>query len=408
MSRTARIFVGALAGIALGVLWPSAAVALHPLADLFLRLVKMIVAPLIFTTLVAGIAGTGDLRTTGRMGLKALVYFEVATTLALGLGLLAVNLWQPGRGMSGALPVTADGAALSQQALGGWDMALHAVPTSIVDAMARGDMLQVVVFATFFGGALATMGPRARVLTDVLDVAAHAMFRVTDAVMLAAPVGVCAAIASTVGGKGVTVLISLGRLVGVTYTALLLFLVVVVVAVTRLVGMPLRRFVAAVREPAVIAFSTASSEAALPKAMTAMMSLGVPERVVAFVLPAGYSFNLDGSTLYLSVCSVFVAQMAGVALTPGQQLLMMLTLMLASKGVAGVPRGALVVLAGLLAQFHLPLEAVAVLLGIDQVLDMGRTAVNVVGNCLASVVVARWEGVLDSEAARAEPRSSGA
>ena len=400
MSRTTRIFAGALAGIALGVLWPSVAVALHPLADLFLRLVKMIVAPLIFTTLVAGIAGTGDLRTTGRMGLKALIYFEVATTFALAVGLLAVNLWQPGRGMSGALPVTADGAALSQQALGGWDLALHAVPTSVVDAMARGDMLQVVVFATFFGGALATMGTRARVLTEMLDVAAHAMFRVTDAVMLAAPVGVCAAIASTVGGKGVAVLISLGRLVGVTYAALVLFLLVVVVVVTRLVGVPLRRFVAAVREPAVIAFSTASSEAALPKAMTAMISLGVPERVVAFVLPAGYSFNLDGSTLYLSVCSVFVAQMAGVALTPGQQLLMMLTLMLASKGVAGVPRGALVVLAGLLAQFHLPLEAVAVLLGIDQVLDMGRTAVNVVGNCLASVVVARWEGVLDLEGSR--------
>jgi proton glutamate symport protein len=290
---------------------------------------------------------------------------------------------------------TAAVTALAQNQQHGIDLLLRAIPTSIVDAMARGDILQVVVFATFFGVAAASLGDKARPVVALADSIALVMFRVTAYVMRLAPFGVCAAMAATVGGKGLAVLWTLGKLVVLMYAGLALFALIVVGGMCHLIRIPFFTFLSAIREPFLIAFTTASSEAALPKALEVMERFGVPKAIVAFVLPTGYSFNLDGSTLYLSLASIFVAQMAGVELTTGQQLTMMLTLMLASKGVAGVPRGALVVLTGMLTQFGLPLEGAAILLGIDQVMDMGRTSINVIGNCLATVVIARWEGVFD-------------
>ena len=402
ISGPARIFIGLLLGVAVGWLFPSFAVSIRPLADIFLRMIRMIVAPLIFSTIVVGIAGAGDLKSLGRIGLKAFVYFEVATTIALVIGLVLVNVFQPGVGLS--MPLGADVTAVSampQAQAHAWDLLLHAVPTSVVDAMARGDILQVVVFATFFGIAVASLGVKGKPVFNVLEAVALAMFKVTDYVMWFAPVGVFAAIGATVGGKGVAVLLTLGKLVVLMYVGFAIFVVLVVVGVSWLIGVPFLAFARAIRQPFLLAFSTASSEAALPAALEAMERFGVPRSIVAFVLPTGYSFNLDGATLYLSFTSIFVAQMAGISLSAGQQVMMMLTLMLASKGVAGVPRGSLVVLTGMLTQFGLPLEGAAILLGIDQVLDMGRTGVNVMGNCIATVVVARWEGVFDDEKMRA-------
>ncbi len=398
---TTQIVAGLILGIAVGYLWPAFGVGVKPLADAFLRMIKMIIAPLVFSTLVVGIAGTGDLKAMGRIGLKAIIYFEVATTIALFLGLVLVNVFQPGAGMT--LPVGADttaAAGLVQSQQHGWDIFLHLFPTSVVDAMARGDILQVVVFSTFFGVAVAAMGPKGQPVLDVLESTAQVMFRFTNYVMMFAPVGVFAAMASTVGAKGLGVLFTLGKLVGLMYVGLLIFALIVLGAVSAIIRVPFLAFVRVIREPFLIAFTTASSEAALPKAMEVMERFGVPKNIVAFVLPTGYSFNLDGSTLYLSLASVFVAQIAGVSMTLGQQLVMMLTLMLTSKGVAGVPRASLVVLAATLSQFGLPLEGAAILLGIDQIMDMGRTAVNVMGNCIATAVVARWEGVLDDQQMR--------
>jgi proton glutamate symport protein len=403
-SPTTQIFIGLVVGIAIGHLFPSFGVSIKPLADAFLRMIKMIIAPLLFSTLVVGIAGTGDLRAMGRIGLKAIVYFEVATTIALGLGLALVNLLQPGVGLAVPVADTAEVAALATRQQTAWDLFLHLFPTSVFDAMARGDILQVVVFATFFGVALAAIGERGRTVLDFFEGVAQVMFRFTRYVMVFAPVGVLAAIAATVGGKGLAILVLLGKLVFVMYLGLAIFVFTVVLGVSVIIRVPFLTFVKAIREPFLIAFTTASSEAALPKAMEVMERFGVPRNIVGFVLPTGYSFNLDGSTLYLSVASVFVAQLAGIDLSVGQQLVMMLTLMLTSKGVAGVPRGALVILTAALTTFGLPLEGAAILLGIDQVLDMGRTAVNVMGNCISTAVVARWEGVFDDAKMRAFAR----
>jgi proton glutamate symport protein len=404
---TTQIFIGLLAGIVVGYLWPGFGVAIKPLADAFLRMIKMIIAPLVFSTLVVGIAGTGDLKAMGRIGVKALVYFEVATTIALFLGLALVNIFKPGAGL--AMPIGADTSAaraMMQSQQHGWDIFLHLFPTSVVDAMARGDILQLVVFSTFFGVAVAAIGSRGQPVLDVLESTAQAMFKFTGYVMTFAPVGVFAAIAATVGGKGLVILFTLGKLVALMYLGLAIFVLIVMGGVSYLIRVPFFTFVGAIREPFLIAFTTASSEAALPKALEVMERFGVPKNIVGFVLPTGYSFNLDGTTLYLSLASVFVAQLAGVPMTLGQQLVMMLTLMLTSKGVAGVPRAALVVLTATLTQFNLPLEGAAILLGIDQIMDMGRTAVNVMGNCIATAVVARWEGVLDDARMRAFDRGS--
>ena len=406
-SLTTQIFIGLLTGIVVGYIWPDFGVAIKPLADAFLRMIKMIIAPLLFATLVVGIAGTGDLRSMGRIGIKAIVYFEAATTIALFLGLFLVNTFKPGAGL--AMPIGGDTkalAAMAQNQQHAWDIFLHLFPTSVVDAMARGDILQLVVFSTFFGIALAAIGSKGQPVLDVLDATAQVMFKVTGYVMAFAPIGVFAAIAATVGGKGLGILFTLGKLVALMYVGLLVFVLIVVGGVSYLIRVPFLTFVKAIREPFLIAFTTASSEAALPKALEVMERFGVPKNIVGFVLPTGYSFNLDGSTLYLSLASVFVAQIAGVEMSIGQQIVMMLTLMLTSKGVAGVPRAALVVLTATLTQFNLPLEGAAILLGIDQILDMGRTAVNVMGNCIATAVVARWEGVLDDSQIRAFRRAA--
>jgi len=399
---TTQIMIGLVLGIVIGYVWPTLGVDIKPLGDAFLRMIKMIIAPLIFATLVVGIAGTGDMKAMGRIGLKAIVYFEAATTIALFLGLGLVNLFKPGAGL--AMPIGANTTQLSSLAQNqqhAWDIFLHLFPTSVIDAMARGDILQMVVFATFFGVAVAAIGPKGQPVIDVLDSTAHVMFKFTAYVMAFAPIGVMAAIASTVGTNGLGILLTLGKLVGLMYLGLVIFVLIVVGGVSWLIRVPFWTFIKAIREPFLIAFSTASSEAALPKALEVMEEFGVPKNIVGFVLPTGYSFNLDGSTLYLSLASVFVAQLAGVPLSFGQQLAMMLTLMLTSKGVAGVPRAGLVVLTATLTTFGLPLEGAAILLGIDQILDMGRTAVNVMGNCIATAVVARWEGVLDDDRIRA-------
>jgi len=401
-SITTQIFIGLVLGIVIGHFLPSLGVGIKPLADAFLRMIKMIIAPLLFSTLVVGIAGTGDLKAMGRIGLKAIIYFEVATTIALFLGLGMVNFFQPGAGV--ALPTGAAAGELTQLAgrqQGAWDIFLHLFPTSIFDAMAKGDILQMVVFATFFGIALAAVGPRGTPVLEFLESVAQVMFRFTGYVMRFAPLGVMAAIAATVGGKGLGILVTLGKLVLVMYGGLVLFVLIVVGTVSLIIRVPFFTFANAIREPFLIAFTTASSEAALPKALEVMERFGVPKNIVGFVLPTGYSFNLDGSTLYLSVASVFVAQMYNIELTVGQQLMMMLTLMLTSKGVAGVPRAALVILTATLHTYGLPIEGAAILLGVDQILDMGRTAVNVMGNCIATAVVARWEGVFDDEKMRA-------
>ena len=325
------------------------------------------------------------------MGLKALVYFEILTTLALIVGLVAVNTVRPGVGVTLRGAEAASEIITHRQTFG--DVVTHIVPQSIVEAAAEGEVLQIVVFALLFSLGLAAIPEeKRRVVINFCDAVAETMFRVAGIVMLYAPIGVGAAIAVTVGSRGMSVLVNLGMLILTLYGALFVFAAGVLVPVALVTGVPLRKFIAAVREPALIAFSTTSSEAALPKAFEGLERMGVPRRIVAFVLPTGYSFNLDGSTLYLSLTSVFVAQAAGIDMPLPTQILMMVTLMLTSKGVAGVPRGALIILAGALSSFGLPLEGVAVILGVDSILDMGRTTINVIGNCLATVVVARWEG----------------
>ncbi len=390
---TQWIIVGMVAGTLLGWLAPDAGMAIKPLSDVFLRMIKSIVVPLIFGTLVIGVAGHGDdLRRVGRLALKSIVYFEAVTTLALAVGLLAVNLLRPGDGVQ--LPAPAAGAAPAVSGgvtLGG--LLQHLVPQSFFEAAANNDVLSIVFWAVLFALALTQIreGPR-DIMVRLCEALVEIMFKFTAIVMRFAPIGIGAAIAYTIGHSGLAVLSSLGKLVLTLYVALVVFIAFVLFPVAYFAGVPVRRFFGAAKEPALIAFSTASSEAALPKAMLQMEAIGVPRRIVAFVIPTGYSFNLDGSTLYLAVAAVFAAQAAAITMTLGQQLVMMLTLMLTSKGVAGVPRAALVILSGTLATFHIPLEAVAVILGVDALMDMARTSVNVVGNCLASVVMARWEG----------------
>jgi proton glutamate symport protein len=327
----------------------------------------------------------------GRIGLKAIVYFEVVTTIALFLGLAAVNFVRPGEGMF--LDKAASSTGISQPPPSLPSALEHTFPQSIIDAMARGEVLQIVVFALLFGAACASIGLKARPVVEFCQALADVMFRYTRYVMYLAPLGVGAAMAYTIGKNGTGVLFGLAKLVVALYATLLIFVVVVFGISALIARIPIKQFLQAAREPTIIAFSTASSEAALPLALENMETFGVPQHIVAFVLPTGYSFNLTGSTLYLSLASVFIAQAAGMHMPIGQQLMMMLTLMLTSKGTAGVPRAAIVILAGTITSFDLPAAGISLLLGADALLDMGRTAVNVLGNCMATAVVARWEGV---------------
>src|ERR1051326_3725626 len=389
-SLTTWILIALLAGITFGAFLPGPAKECAILGTVFLRLIKSIIAPLIFATLVHGIAGTGSVKTMGRIGGKAIIYFEIVTTIALFLGLGAANLIQPGVGVElhkGAAPaVAASNSSLAA-------ILEHTFPVSIVDLMARGEVLQIVVFAFIFGAACATVGLKARPVVEFCESLAEVMFRYTNYVMLFAPFGVFGAMAATIGEKGLGVMVNLGKLVATLYATQAFFVVFVLGSVIMVLRIPLGRFIRYTREPFLLAYSTASSESALPLALKNMEAFGVPKHIVSFVLPTGYSFNLDGSTLYLSMAALFIAQAANVHLPFSTQLVMMLTLMLTSKGVAGVPRASLVILAGTLATFKLPIEGIAVILGVDTLMDMARTSVNLLGNCLATAVVARWEGV---------------
>jgi proton glutamate symport protein len=395
-SLTYWIFFAMLFGLEIGLDRPNFAAQLRVFSDIFLRLIKVIVAPLILGTLITGIAGHGDIRKVGRIGLKSLIYFEVVTTIALLIGIAAINLSRAGAGL--VLPATATEQLPQAAAPLRWDdFLLHIFPENIAKSVAENQILQVAVFAIIFGIALTRVPEKTRQpLLSVAESLTQTMFRFTNLVMYYAPIGVGAAMAYTVGHMGIGVLLPLGKLLLTAYAALLAFLFLVLLPIALAVRLPLKRFLAAIAEPATIAFATSTSEAALPRAMECMEAFGVPRRIVAFVIPAGYSFNLDGSTLYLALASIFVAQAAGISMSWSQQLLMVFTLMVTSKGVAGVPRAVLVVLLATAATFHLPTEPIFIILGVDALIDMARTSVNVMGNCLASAVVAKWEGELST------------
>ena len=407
-SLTTQIMIGLVVGALIGWLQPDWGNKVYFLRDIFINLIKSIIAPLVFSTIVVGIAGAGALKKVGRMGAKALVFFELATTAALFIGLAVVNFTKPGAGVTLSaenIEVAKQIAQTHPQTLVG--TIVHIFPASILDAMVRGDVLQIVSFSVLFALAVAAVGEKGQPIVRAMGSLAQIMFKFTNYVMMFAPIGVGAAMAHTIGTQGPGVLLNLGKLIGSLYLALIIFVLLVFGAAVVIARIPLRQFFRAIREPAALAFATTSSESALPKAMESMERFGVPPSIVGFVMPTGYSFNLTGSTLYLAMASVFVAQAAETTMnwhmSFGQQITMMLTLMLTSKGVAGVPRSSLVILLAALNSFipgGLGPIGVAVIFGVDELMDMGRTAVNVVGNCLATVVVARWEKEFDETRAR--------
>jgi Na+/H+-dicarboxylate symporter len=396
-SLTAWILWSMLAGVEAGLDAPFYAIHLRVLSDIFLRLIKTIVAPLILGTLISGIAGHGSLKDIGRLGIKSLVYFEILTTIALIVGLCAINVSQAGVGIHpiGKIPLQNEGMSIAAQQPYPlkWDQfLLHIVPENLAKSVAEDEILQVVVFALLFGIAMTRLSEETRrPLLTVIEAFTKAMFQFTNLIMYLSPLAVGGALAYTVAHAGAGVIASLSKLVLTLYVALAAFVLLGMLPAALLARVPLRRFLSAVAEPAMIAFSTSTSEAALPIAMEQMEALGVPRKIVAFVLPTGYSFNLAGSAIYLALASVFVAQAGGIRTGLKAQLGMLLALMLTSKGVAGVPRAVLVVLMATAASFNLPLEPIVLILGVDALMDMGRTTINVVGNCLASVVIARWE-----------------
>src|SRR5437899_4306618 len=407
-SLTTQIMIGLVVGVAVGWIRPEWGNNVYFLRDIFLNLIKSIIGPLVFSTLVVGIAGGGDLRKVGRMGVKALVYFEVVTTAALFIGLAVVNLTRPGT----AVPlVTA--ANETVQKIGEThpqtliETLVHVFPSSVVDSLVRGDILQIVAFAVLFAMALSAVGEKGKPLLRGMESLSQVMFKLTNYVMKFAPIGVGAAMAHTIGTQGPGVLVSLGNLILSYYLGLIIFIVFVFGLIMVVIRASIRQFVRAIREPATIAFATTSSESAMPRAMEAMERLGVPKRIVGFVMPTGYSFNLDGSMIFLAVTSVFIVQAAEATTSQhfgfSQQLTMMITLMVTSNGLAGVPRSSILVLLATLSSILPPpiaASGVAILLGIDAIMDMGRSAMNLIGNCLATVVVARWEGEFDVKRAR--------
>lgn len=398
---TALIFIALILGVITGHFAPDFAVKMKPFAVIFLRMVKMIIAPLLFATLVVGIAGHGDARRLGKIGIKTIIYFEIVTTLALIIGLTMANIFKPGVGfVTGNTPHAihmqeAGLMAASHAHTSISEMVTSIFPTSIIDAMAQGNLLQIVVFSIFFALAIVAVGQKARPVVDILNCVSQIMFKFTEYVMYFAPLGIFGAIASTVGANGLSVLKSYFKIIGALYTALAVFVLLVLIIACKIVKISFRSLLRALQEPALLAFTTASSEAAFPKAMDIMERFGVPKNIVGFVMPTGYTFNLDGSTLYLAMAVIFSSQIVGIHLDLNQQIIIMLALMLTSKGIAGVPRVSLIVLAGTLASFNIPILGVAILLGIDQILDMGRTTVNLIGNCVATVVIARWEKEFD-------------
>ena len=400
---TLLIFIALILGVVVGHFAPHVAIKMRAFALIFLRMVKMIIAPLLFATLVTGIAGHGDTKKLGKIGVKTIIYFEIVTTLALIIGLTMGNIFNPGKGFvsgtvanpellkeAGLMAVTTPHTSISE-------MIVNIFPTSIVQAMSEGNLLQIVVFSIFMAVAICAVGKKAQPVMDVLNSVYQIMFKFTEYVMYFAPLGIFGAIASTVGMNGLSILKNYAKIIFSLYTALAVFVLIVFFVACKYARISFRSLLKAIQEPAILAFSTASSEAAFPKAIEIMERFGVPQNIVSFVMPTGYTFNLDGSTLYLAMAVIFSSQICGIDLSLNQQLMMMFALMLTSKGIAGVPRVSLVVLAGTLSSFNIPIIGVAILLGIDQILDMGRTTVNLIGNCLATVVIARWENAFDYE-----------
>lgn len=398
---TLVIFIALVAGVLVGWLFPDFAVRLTPLSRIFLNMVKMIIAPLLFATLVAGIAGHGDIKSLGKIGFKTIIYFEIVTTLALIIGLAMGNIVKPGEGVvisASAHEIQAAQSMAQVNAHGSIsDMIVGMFPTSVIQSMAEGNLLQIVVFSIFFAVAICAAGKAAKPVLDILNSTAKIMFKFTEYVMYFAPIGIFGAIASTIGTNGIGILKNYAKVVFCLYTALAIFLFGVLFVVCKMARIPFLKLMSAIRDPILLAFSTTSSEAALPKSMEIMEKFGVPRNIVSFVMPTGYTFNLDGSTLNLAMAVLFTTQIVGISLNLEQQIMMMIALMFASKGIAGVPRVSLVVLAGTLTSFNLPVIGVAILLGIDHVLDMGRTTINLIGNCIATAVIARWEGQFDDE-----------
>ncbi len=401
-SLTTWILISMVVGAEIGHDFPEIGIKLQVLSKVFLKMIKTIIAPLLFATLVFGIAGHSDLKQVGRMGWKSILYFEVVTTIALFIGLAAINISKAGMGIS--MPTGAHEALekVPPQTLN--DIILHIFPENIAKSIAEGQVLQIVVFSIIFGIALAMVREDKRQpMLRATESLSEVMFKFTNIIMYFAPIGVGAAIAYTVGHMGLGILVNLFQLLLTLYVALLVFLLGVLLPIAFFVGVPIKKFLQAIAEPVSIAFATTSSEAALPRAMEAMERIGVPRKIVAFVMPTGYSFNLDGTTLYLSLAAIFVAQAAGMPMTFGQQLLIVFTLMLTSKGVAGVPRASLVILLGTAASFGMPVWPIFIILGIDELMDMARTSVNVIGNCLATVVIAKWEGEFNPPAELSAP-----
>ncbi|MBL7794624.1 MAG: cation:dicarboxylase symporter family transporter [Saprospiraceae bacterium] len=390
-SLTTWILVSMLIGAEVGHDFPEFAQYLKIVSKIFLKLIKTIVAPLLFGTLVVGIAGHADLKQVGRMGWKSLLYFEVVTTIALFIGLIAINVSKAGVGIN--LPPAAEEEQVTVTKQSWEDIILHIFPENIAKSIFEGQILQIVVFSVLFGIGLAMLkGEPRKNMLNFAEGLSEVMFKFTAIVMYFAPFAVGAAIAYTVGHMGLGILVNLFKLLATLYVALLAFMLLVLLPIALFIKLPIKKFLQAIAEPVSIAFATTSSEAALPKALQSMEEFGVPRKIAAFVLPTGYSFNLDGTTLYLSLATIFVAQASGIHLSWGEQLLIVFTLMLTSKGVAGVPRASLVILMGTAVSFGLPVEPIFIILGIDELMDMARTATNVIGNCLATTVVSRWEG----------------
>lgn len=397
-SLSTYIVLALILGVVVGAVSPDLGLAMKPLGDIFIRMIKMIVVPLIFFSLIMGIAGTGDFSKLGRLGGKAILWFEVATTVALVVGLLVVNLIEPGigvhiqQGMTDAVQKIADHKPLDHI-----QMIVNIVPTNIIDAMARADMLQIIFFSCIFAISAAKAGKDGQKVIDLSRDITHIMFNVTHYVMKVSPIGIFGAIAHTVAMYGLDVLIPLLKLIGTMYLAIGIFLVILVIGAAVVTKVNLVGFMKVIKEPMVLAFTTSASEAALPIAMEKLERIGIPKHIVSFVLPLGYTFNLDGSTLYSAVAVIFLGQVYGVPLPLGLQIVILLTLMISTKGIAGVPGAALIILAGTATAFGIPVEGVAMLLGIDRVLDMARTMCNVTGNCIAGLVVARWEHEISAE-----------
>jgi Na+/H+-dicarboxylate symporter len=397
-SLIVQIFLGMFLGILVGYCWKDVAPAFHILSDIFMRLIKMIIAPLVFSVLVVGVAKVGDFKSVGRIGIKTLLYFTTISVIVLLLGLFLVNVFAPGKTMSLALP--APTTELTVEPSKGFDAKTfveHVIPESVVSAMAKNEILPIVIFALFFGVATASAGKTGKIVIDFFDAVSHIMFTVTNYVMAFAPLGVFGAIAAVVAKQGLGVLTSYLYLIGTFYLGLLLFIFVILFLICSILKIKFFSLLNHIKEPVLLAFSTASSEAAMPKTIESLQKFGCENRIISFVLPLGYSFNLDGSMMYMTFATVFIAQVYGIDMSVGDQIIMLLMLLVTSKGVAGIPRASLVVIAGMLQHFNIPAAGILLLLGIDQILDMGRSATNVVGNAVATAVISKWEGAAYSK-----------